>query len=113
MLDILNIPIGGEPFEFFQGFLLGLPAFVGIHAHGFVGGGGAESGEIFAVARIAELEFEDGILRGFESFAVDDFGRINADAEGGDVHVFAEAKAEKIIQWLAGAFGGAIEQGHV
>ncbi len=58
LLDELDIFIRfGEPFQHSQGLFLRLPAFVGVHAHGFFRRNGTQSDKIFAVARVAYFEF--------------------------------------------------------
>ena len=113
LLDELDFTIGGEPFEHGEGLFLGAPAFIGIDADGFVRGGGAEGGEVFTVAGVAQFQFQDGVGGGFGGFPADGIGGGDADAEGGDMPAFAEAEAEEIVEGLAGAFGGAIEEGKV
>src|ERR1019366_5480523 len=63
--------------------------------------------------RIANLEFQHGKICGGQNFFTDDLRRVKADAERGDVLIFAEAEAEKIVERPARAPGCAVEHREV
>jgi len=56
------------------------------------------------------LEFQDGVGGGGERFGADVRGGVQADAERGDMVLFAKAQAEVIVKRLPGPLGGTVQQ---
>jgi hypothetical protein len=105
--------IAGEPFGFLQSFLFRFPTFVGVHAYRFGGCDFAQRREDGLLVGHTDLEFQNRVSFRRQNFLADDFGFINADAEGSHVVVFAETKPEKIVERFAGPLRCAIQQGDI
>jgi len=113
LLDVLDVFVGGEAFNVFEGFFFGFPAFVGIDANGFFRRNFAEGCEVVPVVGHADFDFEDGKAVGLLNFFAEDVGFINADGAGGDVVIVAKAETEEIVDGLFGFLAGAVEESDV
>ena len=110
MFDELNVTVGGEPFDSFQRFFLGLPGFVGIHAYRLFRRGLTEGGEVLFVIGSACFKFQYRIRIGLEHLLANGLRLIDADAEGGHMLVLREAESQMIVNRFARPPRGAIEQ---
>ena len=111
LLDKFNVSVRRKPFEHFAAPVLW---FSSLRWHprstGLVRRDRAQRGKVFPVPGIAGFEFENRKMRRRQNFLADDFRRINADGERGDVMVFVKAEMVKIVDGFARAFGGAVHQ---
>jgi len=110
LFDELDMPVLGQPFDHFQRVLLGLPAFIGVHPDRLGRGDLAQRFDVYFIVGHADLHFQHRVGRRFLDFFADDVRLINADGEGADVVILAEAQPQVIVNGFVGQLGRPVKQ---